>query len=269
MRTHCVLGRVLLALAVWARASALSSALDPAHRRRILQESMDACPQGSDGVIVTLEASRSPSNATRTHGDAKRHVDNFAARLASRPWGRRLQSDQSSVHALYATVLEGVAAVLDDNALDEVLHDPEVKRVEANCLISLDDPEDEETGDQRGVAGVKMRTSNVGSSEVQLGAPWNLDRIDSRSGRDGEYDFGSSQARGAGTVIYVLDTGVRIDHEDFQGRALTGHSVGCQAADSCSEGYVYQGVIDDASSTCSSHGTHCASTAAGRRWGVA
>ena len=69
----------------------------------------------------------------------------------------------------------------------------------------------------------------------------------------------------------VLDTGVRISHADFGGRALRGWSAGCTPGEpaACSSGYLYEGVItEDESSTCSGHGTHCASTIGGLTYGV-
>lgn len=65
----------------------------------------------------------------------------------------------------------------------------------------------------------------------------------------------------------MLDTGIRISHQDFGGRAVPGWSSGCSNPNSCSSGYVHQGVIT--SSSCSGHGTHCASTVGGTTYGVA
>ncbi len=69
----------------------------------------------------------------------------------------------------------------------------------------------------------------------------------------------------------MLDTGVRIDHTDFTSRAVPGWSASCPTGSesACGDSWVYQGVIDHASSSCSGHGTHCASTAAGYTYGVA
>ena len=52
------------------------------------------------------------------------------------------------------------------------------------------------------------------------GATWGIDRIDSREGTDSKYD--DSGATGSGTVVYILDTGIRISHNDFAGRAEAG-----------------------------------------------
>jgi len=90
--------------------------------------------------------------------------------------------------------------------------------------------------------------------------PWGLDRIDSQS-LDNEY---SPQGNGDGVHVYLVDSGIRIDHVDFGGRAhATLESLG-------------NGVVECASSSdpnCgldeTGHGTHCAGTVGGTTYGVA
>jgi len=91
---------------------------------------------------------------------------------------------------------------------------------------------------------------------------WGLDRIDDRSGLDGSY-LGSGESGGAGVHVYVVDTGIRTTHEDFEGRAIpTLESLGrgvelCDSSDtSCANDW-------------NGHGTHCAGTVGGRTYGVA
>ncbi|MER5562909.1 S8 family serine peptidase [Streptomyces sp. NPDC002506] len=82
---------------------------------------------------------------------------------------------------------------------------------------------------------------------------WGLDRIDqSATAGDGKYTYPDSA--GDGVTAYVIDTGVRISHKDFGGRA----SYGFNAVDNNEK-------ADDGNG----HGTHVAGTIAGAEHGVA
>jgi len=57
------------------------------------------------------------------------------------------------------------------------------------------------------------RDTVVRASASQTGdVPWNLDRIDARSGLDGSFSY---TAIGEGVTIYVVDSGVRVTHVEF------------------------------------------------------
>ncbi|MFG2292265.1 S8 family serine peptidase [Streptomyces sp. NPDC048603] len=81
---------------------------------------------------------------------------------------------------------------------------------------------------------------------------WGLDRIDRRRlPLEKRYDYPDSA--GTGVTVYVIDTGVRISHTDFGGRARYGFDA------------IDGGGADDGHS----HGTHVAATVAGKSYGVA
>lgn len=54
----------------------------------------------------------------------------------------------------------------------------------------------------------------------QMNATWGLDRIDVH-GLDGNYTYSYD---GSGVKVFVIDSGIRLTHEDFQGRAVCGYS---------------------------------------------
>jgi len=71
------------------------------------------------------------------------------------------------------------------------------------------------------------------------------------------------RGRGVGVNVFVMDTGVRITHSQFGGRAFAGVDATSGVLEVC----------DPASTTCAAdtngHGTHCAGTVAGTTFGVA
>lgn len=94
-------------------------------------------------------------------------------------------------------------------------------------------------------------------ADDQTSVPWNLDRLDSHANKmDGKYE---PEGTGEGASIYIIDTGVRYSHEQFEGRA---HYSGFDAIDKLTG-------TDRKGLDCHGHGTHCAGTAAGKTFGVA
>merc|ERR1719245_53213 len=85
-------------------------------------------------------------------------------------------------------------------------------------------------------------------------ATWGLNRIGA--------DESDRNGGGAGVTIYVQDTGVRVTHQEFSGRASSALDVTSGSAVECN------GDLSCAADR-QGHGTHCAGTAAGRTYGVA
>jgi subtilisin family serine protease len=99
---------------------------------------------------------------------------------------------------------------------------------------------------------------------TQSGATWGLDRIDQRTRPvDGNYTYDFD---GTGVTAYVIDTGIRFDHSEFEGRATPGFDA--FAADP-TDPVVAPLVGSTASNDCQGHGTHVAGTVGGKTYGVA
>jgi subtilisin family serine protease len=95
---------------------------------------------------------------------------------------------------------------------------------------------------------------------TQAGATWGLDRIDQRTRPvDGSYTYDFD---GAGVTAYVIDTGIRFDHVEFEGRATPGFDA--FAADPTDPL-----LIGDMNNDCQGHGTHVSGTIGGKTYGVA
>ncbi|ORY08121.1 subtilisin-like protein [Basidiobolus meristosporus CBS 931.73] len=92
----------------------------------------------------------------------------------------------------------------------------------------------------------------VHTCDIQTNPPsWGIDRIDQVEGTDKKYHYPKSA--GEGVTIYLIDTGVNINHTEFDGRAAWGPTL--------------NGDIDG--SDTNGHGTFVAGVAIGRNFGVA
>eukprot|EP01062_Namystynia_karyoxenos_P019946 TRINITY_DN1753_c0_g1_i6.p2 TRINITY_DN1753_c0_g1~~TRINITY_DN1753_c0_g1_i6.p2 ORF type:complete len:401 (+),score=131.29 TRINITY_DN1753_c0_g1_i6:74-1276(+) len=129
-------------------------------------------------------------------------------------------------------------ARLSEQQLAEVLAHPEVSFVERNQIARV-------AGNASGAPLPCPATQREPLS-------WGQKRVTAQSATQVEDRFAHDPSWGQGVTVYVLDTGVRITHEEFGGRAEWGANF-AGGADQDNNG----------------HGTHCAGTIGGKTYGLA
>ncbi|WP_327369640.1 S8 family peptidase [Streptomyces sp. NBC_01217] len=152
-----------------------------------------------------------------------------AAADAGSAQGRALAKEYGAkIKRTYRAALNGYAVQLSEAQAKKFAADPAVESV------------------------VQNRTFTISSTQPSPPS-WGLDRIDQKSlPLNQSYTY--PDTAGQGVTAYIIDTGVRITHSDFGGRA----SYGYDAVDN-----------DNTAQDGNGHGTHVAGTVAGTAHGVA
>jgi aqualysin 1 len=130
------------------------------------------------------------------------------------------------VDFVYEAALSGFAGNFPEQAIFGLSHNPNIEFIEADQEITID--------------------------TTQSPATWGLDRIDQRNlPLNNTYNYNFT---GTGVTAYIIDTGIRITHTEFGGRASSGRDF----------------VDNDTNADdCHGHGTHVAGTVGGNTYGVA
>ncbi|KAL1916862.1 uncharacterized protein VTP21DRAFT_5059 [Calcarisporiella thermophila] len=132
-------------------------------------------------------------------------------------------------HDYNFNAFKGFSGKFDDDTLAKIRSDPTVAYVERDGVMRI----------------------NI---DTQSGAPWGLARISHREKLDQTsqdkylYDANAGQ----GVTAYVIDTGIYVDHPEFEGRARWGKT------------FTSDGDVDG-----QGHGTHVAGTIGSKTYGVA
>ena len=177
-------------------------------------------PAAPQAPVLALQpgAERVPGQYIVVFHDDVRDVPGLARRMAAAHGG--------TIRYVYEHALKGFSLQLPDAAIHALARNPAVKYVEPNQRMYL--------------------------AATQSSPPWGLDRVDQRDRPlNGAYNYTYT---GSGVRAYIIDTGVRISHGDFGGRASNGWDF-----------IENDGVAQD----CHGHGTHVAGTVGGATYGVA
>ncbi|KAI9930035.1 hypothetical protein ASPWEDRAFT_167705 [Aspergillus wentii DTO 134E9] len=128
--------------------------------------------------------------------------------------------------------LMGYAGHFHEDVIEQVRRHPDVEYVEKDSEVHT-----------------------MENASVEKSAPWGLARISHRDSLSfstfNKYLY--AEAGGEGVDVYTIDTGINIDHVDFEGRATWGKTIPNNDYDEDNNG----------------HGTHCSGTIAGKKYGVA
>ncbi|KIP08998.1 hypothetical protein PHLGIDRAFT_87290 [Phlebiopsis gigantea 11061_1 CR5-6] len=140
---------------------------------------------------------------------------------------------------VYDSHVKGYSGAFSEAVIDRIRQLPEVDYVEKDQIV---------------------RTLDIGTPfddtvTTQKGAPWGLARVSHRQklrlGTFTQYLY--SPRGGEGVDVYVIDTGINVEHVEFDGRASWGKTIPQNDVDEDGNG----------------HGTHCAGTIASKTYGVA
>jgi subtilisin family serine protease len=137
-----------------------------------------------------------------------------------------LSTASGRVKDVYAHAINGFSAEMTEADALALSNDPRVRFVEEDSVMEI--------------------------VTTQSNATWGIDRIDQRTlPLSGTYTY---TATGSGVNAYIIDTGIRVTHTQFGGRASV-------AFDAVRDG---RNGID-----CNGHGTHVSGTVGGSTYGVA
>lgn len=163
------------------------------------------------------------SPASSPVGEEKRYIVRYENNVNAESKSDALEAKGIEVKDTISHVMKASVVVADAQEIDAVKKSKDVASVELDQKVSI----------------------NAATSL------WGLDRVDQRSGRDGQYNIGSE---GTGVNVYVIDSGINSSHNEFTGRLLPGFNA-----------------LNDGTGTtdCNGHGTHVSGTIAGTVYGVA
>lgn len=203
------------------------------NRRRLAAISAMATAALAAGLVSALPAAAAPEGRIQYDGAANAVDGSYIVTLkttkAGSAAGRALPAKYGAgIERTYTKALNGYAIEATETEAKRLAADPAVASV------------------------VQNRTFGIAATQPSPPS-WGLDRIDQKNlPLNSSYTYPDSA--GQGVTAYVIDTGVRVTHSDFGGRAMDGYD----AIDN-----------DNTAQDGHGHGTHVAGTVAGSAYGVA
>ncbi|OII60362.1 serine protease [Streptomyces sp. CC53] len=181
-----------------------------------------AAGSNAEGVIQYAgDANAVPGSYVVTLDESRADSDGTSGKNLAKRYGAKIKKT-------YTAALNGYAVELSEAQAKKLAADPAVESVVQDRVFTI--------------------------NGTQPSPPsWGLDRIDQRNlPLNQSYTY--PDPGGEGVTTYIIDTGVRISHNDFGGRAVNGYD----AVDN-----------DNVAQDGHGHGTHVAGTVAGSAYGVA
>ena len=195
-----------------------------------------ANPTGDSYIVVLKKENVAAASAKLSATSVAGSLASISANAALKTTVvANLLSSMSSDHRIaqadivFTHSIQGGLYHLSADEAEELSQDPNVAFLEKDQVISI---------------------NNV----TQSNPTWGLDRIDQAAlPLSKSYSYANSSS-GAGVNVYVIDTGIRVTHEQFAGRAFS-------AVDLVDN--------DNNADDCNGHGTHVAGTIGSNTYGVA
>ena len=246
-------------LTTYATATATATATAPLH----IDGGAEAVP---GGYMVVLKDGTSLSEFL-AHRSLVQNAQRAASAALRTQGGSDATGDEHGVRHVFelGDHLQGYAGQFTPDVLAFIRAQPEVAFVEQDSVVHTTMiPQ----GNERVYDVPETQTFAAGAPpeaafpwpgrhthDVEKGAPWGLARISHRPslslGTFNKYVY--EDQGGEGVTAYVIDTGINVKHDEFEGRAKWGKTI--PYADEDKDGH--------------GHGTHCAGTIGSATYGVA